>query len=273
MPLVMMCGFPCSGKTKRAKELLAYLETCGVRAVIVGDESEGIDVRTAYETPVVEKQTRGIIKSAVDRSLAKDVVVIVDSLNYIKGYRYELYCLARSLQTPSCIIHTLALDSECIAQHEAYGSPYGEGNAQKLIQRFEPPNAHQRWDKPTFALTKEEPLPVDEIYKCLFEPDKVIKAHQATQSQPLSATNFLHELDRITQSIVSAILKEMPTTVVGDQLTLPESDVKLIVKRKLTMSELRRIRQAFITYTKSHPVSDTKTVGRLFVNFMNHGHA
>ncbi|EGD73698.1 elongator associated protein [Salpingoeca rosetta] len=270
MPLVVLCGFPCSGKTRRAKEVHAYMQERGVRSVIVGDESEGIDLARAYETPKVEKTTRGVIKSAVDRALAKDVVVIVDSLNYIKGYRYELYCLARALQTPHCIVHTLARDAECIARHEELGSPYGEGNAAKLIQRFEAPNDHQRWDRPTFAVTHEETLPLDDIYKCLFEPEKVVKAHQATQSQPISATNFLYELDRITQAIVAAILKEMRTAVVGDDLAVPETDAKVHVKRKFTMSELRRSRQAFITYTKSHPVSDTKAIGALFVNFLNH---
>ena len=34
-----------------------------------------------------EKKTRGALKAATDRALIKDRVVIVDSLNYIKGYR------------------------------------------------------------------------------------------------------------------------------------------------------------------------------------------
>ena len=244
MPLVMLCGFPCSGKSRRAQELRAYLESKGKQVVVVGDESEGIDTRTAYLTPKIEKQTRGIIKSAVDRALAKDTVVIVDSLNYIKGYRYELYCLARATETPHCVIHTLERDADCIARHEERESPYGQDNATKLIMRFEPPNAHQRWDRPTFALTADEPLPCADILQCLFEPGKTVKAHQATQSQPLSETNFLFELDRITQAIVSAVLKEMATAVIGDQLAVPETDAKLTVKRKYTMSELRRIRQA-----------------------------
>lgn len=52
-----------------------------------------------------EKLTRGSIKAAVERSVTKDVTVIVDSLNYIKGYRYELYCLARAATTPHLVIY------------------------------------------------------------------------------------------------------------------------------------------------------------------------
>ena len=34
-----------------------------------------------------EKRTRGQLKAAVDRALSKDKVVVLDSLNGIKGYR------------------------------------------------------------------------------------------------------------------------------------------------------------------------------------------
>jgi len=51
-----------------------------------------------------EKNTRSSIKAAVERFLTRDVVVICDSLNYIKGYRYELYCIARALRTTHCVV-------------------------------------------------------------------------------------------------------------------------------------------------------------------------
>lgn len=203
MPLLIVSGFPCSGKSKRAGEISEHMTQRGIKTVIVSDQSEGVNTRTAYSTAASEKQARGVIKSAVDRSIAKDVLVIVDSLNYIKGFRYELYCIARAMQTPHCIVHTLALDSDCVERHSQLGEPYGEGNAKRLIQRFETPNPQQRWDRPTFAVTEDESLPLGDIYKCLFQPERQVKAHQATQSQPLSGTNFLYELDRITQAIVS----------------------------------------------------------------------
>jgi len=33
----------------------------------------------------------------MQRVLTKDTIVIVDGLNYIKGYRYQMYCAAREL--------------------------------------------------------------------------------------------------------------------------------------------------------------------------------
>ena len=51
-----------------------------------------------------EKILREAIRSAVNHQLSNENVVIVDSLNYIKGYRYELYCISRSQLTPHCAV-------------------------------------------------------------------------------------------------------------------------------------------------------------------------
>jgi tRNA uridine 5-carbamoylmethylation protein Kti12 len=44
--------------------------------------------------------------SAVKRLLGRDDIVIADGLNYIKGFRYQLYCEAKALQTPSCVVRS-----------------------------------------------------------------------------------------------------------------------------------------------------------------------
>jgi protein KTI12 len=51
-----------------------------------------------------EKESRGKIMSDVQREIGQDVVVIADSMNYIKGYRYQLYCLARGVKTIHCVV-------------------------------------------------------------------------------------------------------------------------------------------------------------------------
>jgi len=51
-----------------------------------------------------EKITRGELKSKVDHALNRDTVVVLDSLNYIKGFRYQLYCMARAETTQNCVV-------------------------------------------------------------------------------------------------------------------------------------------------------------------------
>lgn len=91
--------------------------------------------------------------------------------------------------------------------------------------RFEEPNSNQRWDSPLFVTHPEDELPYDQISDALFNR-KPPPPNMATQNvisiyiklsisvsnvylnlnilqQPLSSTNFLYELDRVTQETVS----------------------------------------------------------------------
>lgn len=52
---------------------------------------------------VEEKNTRAKIRTETDRNLTKSRTVILDSLNFVKGYRYELWCLARAAGTKCCV--------------------------------------------------------------------------------------------------------------------------------------------------------------------------
>ena len=54
---------------------------------------------------IKEKECRGFLRSNVDKSLSQNTTVILDSMNYIKGYRYELYCIARTAKTPHCVVY------------------------------------------------------------------------------------------------------------------------------------------------------------------------
>lgn len=51
--------------------------------------------------------------SAVERLLSREDIVIADGMNYIKGFRYQLYCVARAISTPHCVVSTL--HAICIA--------------------------------------------------------------------------------------------------------------------------------------------------------------
>ncbi|XP_046688943.1 protein KTI12 homolog, partial [Homalodisca vitripennis] len=46
-----------------------------------------------------KKKIRSILKSETLRLLGRDNVVILDAANYIKGYRYELYCASKNSKT------------------------------------------------------------------------------------------------------------------------------------------------------------------------------
>lgn len=52
-----------------------------------------------------EKAVRSAIKSDIQRRLNTRDLLIFDGSNYIKGYRYEIYCMTKLYKTPQCTIH------------------------------------------------------------------------------------------------------------------------------------------------------------------------
>lgn len=268
MPLIIMCGFPCSGKSKRAHELKNYLENRGKTVHLAGDDNNSLDRNGVYSASVNEKEARGLLKSAVERLISRDDIVILDSLNYIKGYRYELYCVAKAHKTTHCIVHCDTSKEICSGWNKTREKRYNDEILDALIMRFEPPESRNRWDSPLFVIQVDDDLPFDSIYDALVNRVPP-PPNQATQPQPLSATNFLYELDKITQEIVTALINSQRTFVPGDHVTVPGTSEKVILNRTANMAELRKIRRQFITYTKMHPVEDTKKIANMFVQYLN----
>ncbi|XP_041355493.1 protein KTI12 homolog [Gigantopelta aegis] len=249
MPFVLFCGLPASGKTLRVAELKTYIiEKYPDRNVnVVSDHSLGVNRNKVYAESREEKQVRGTLKSAVQRLLNKDDVVILDSLNYIKGFRYELYCVTKSCQTPQCVVWcdiNPALAADWNTRRDS-GEQYSSDILSGLVMRFEEPKPNNRWDSPLIVVQSDDRLPCKEICDAIFER-KAPPPNHSTQSQPLSSTNFLHELDRVTQ----------------ETLALQHT-------RPLTLSELQRQKRQFISYTKTHPVEDTSSLTSMFVQFLN----
>ena len=172
--LVIMCGVPCSGKSTAAAELASALREKGIRVTVVDEPSLHLHRNAAYANGHVEKNTRGLLKATVDRSLHRDgPVVIVDACNGIKGYRYELWCIARQVGARSCVVHCDTPEEDARAWNEARRGPGGSSDDRDaastpasaaewggwdekifadLAFRFERPDGKNRWDSPLFTL-------------------------------------------------------------------------------------------------------------------------
>nr|XP_023666911.1 protein KTI12 homolog isoform X2 [Paramormyrops kingsleyae] len=204
------------------------------------------------------------------RTVNKDDVIILDSMNYIKGYRYELFCLIKHAQTPHCLVYCLT-SPEISAQWNASRGPeerYAQEILDALVMRFEAPDSRNRWDSPLFTVQHDDSLPFEAISDAIFHR-KAPPPNQSTQSQPLSSTNFLHELDKVTQDILTAILNAQKTSVPGDVIAVPAASEKVQTTRSLGMAELRKLRRQFISYSKMHPTEDKGLIANMFVQYLN----
>uniref|UniRef100_F6W3M1 Protein KTI12 homolog n=1 Tax=Xenopus tropicalis TaxID=8364 RepID=F6W3M1_XENTR len=275
MPLVVLCGFPCSGKSSRSQELQEHLEQSGRKVHIIGDHVLGVDRNAVYADSKKEKELRGSLRAAVERCyMYTDIKQTVLSVHFFLGYRYELFCLIKHVQTPHCLIHCITAPeiSSTWNQNRDKNEQYNQEIFDALVQRFEFPDSRNRWDSPLFTVHKDEKLPLEQICNAIFHR-KAPPPNQSTQMQPLSSTNFLHELDKVTQEVVTTVLNAQKTSVPGDVIMVPGASEKIsfeiILPRILSMSELRRLRQQFISYTKLHPNENISQLANMFVQYLN----
>lgn len=153
-----------------------------------------------------EKDARAKVYGEVKRVLSQGDVVVLDAAggNYIKGWRYQLYCEAKAVRTPSCVVHigtpvekARTMNELRLRQRDAKrdGSgngtiatakakeeaskgdqdqktideePYERDTWENLVFRYEEPNGMNRWDSPLFTVVwDDENPPCDAIWDAM----------------------------------------------------------------------------------------------------------
>lgn len=89
MPLIVITGYPSSGKTHRTNELKEFFIQRGKTVKVVSENvaipKAGFRKNEYFDDSQKEKIVRADLKSEAVRQLSKDDVVILDAGNYIKG--------------------------------------------------------------------------------------------------------------------------------------------------------------------------------------------
>lgn len=118
-----------------------------------------------------EKHIRGILKSEVLKLLRRDNVVILDGLNYIKGFRYELYCGSKANRSTQCTLLTQINYEQAwnFNEHRREDNEKYERTVfEELLMRYEEPDGNSRWDSPLFVTFPGQTLEFEEMSSALF---------------------------------------------------------------------------------------------------------
>lgn len=285
MPLITFTGLPSSGKTRWAKRLQAKLEEKISEAretnlpghnysvIYHSDESLGISHQT-YTDSNLEKNARGTQMSAVKRDLARTNFVILDTLAYIKGFRYQLFCEAKGVVTPHCVIQVMNPLETCLQWNNApeKENKWDDDLIKQLHMRYEEPNNDSRWDSPLFTLVsdyEQEELPINEIWDAL-----VLKRppppNAATLIKPTSGNDFLQELDKQTLAVLTKIIQHQQLASIGGEVLIDREQQLVIQMPAVAVStaQLQRIRRSYIALNRMRSV-DMDRITPLFVDYVN----
>lgn len=213
------------------------------------------------------------------RLLSRDDIVVADGMNYIKGFRYQLYCEAKAVQTPNCVVHVGTPVDQCRELNNAALTAgtggYNQELFDNLVFRYEEPNGMSRWDAPLFTIPYDDDKPpCDAIWDAMVGTDgkaKVVRPNAATVLKPASEQNILYELDKSTSDVINAIstwLQDHPGESGGAvKIAGSESLVHLPINGA-SLSQLQRMRRSFIQLNRQHTLSKDR-VRDLFVEYLN----
>jgi len=277
----MTTGYPSSGKTSTSRKLCEYLESRQKLVHVVSEQSflpKDESKNSVFSDSIKEKEVRSAIKSAAMRLLSKDTVVIVDGSNYIKGFRYEIWCASKATKTTQCTVHCDVSPEDAWSWNE--GRPeedrYEKQVFDGLVMRYETPNGANRWDSPLLLALAEDKLPSsasgyplgEQVYNALFNRAPP-PPNQSTQNRPLAQTDFLHKVDKMVSHIEDGIMQSQRSAVEGDLIKVPGTDEHITWSRRVTRPELSRARRQFMVYLKMRGVDDLDKIHTLFVQYLN----
>ncbi|GAA5915621.1 hypothetical protein JCM6882_002363 [Rhodosporidiobolus microsporus] len=302
MAMITLAGYPCSGKSTRAQELVSYLERrladpstppqfARLQPVVVNDESLGL-AKSVYDDARAEKPARASLFSAVQRNMSKDKIVIVDAMNYIKGSRYQMYCAAREAQARTCTLFVATPPNKCKEWNRSRTGDlhYAEPTLDNLISRFEEPNSAARWDAPLITVACDDPLltsrpesaeegvfgneAAERIWQAITE-GTLAPANVATQVSQASSTSYLTRLESTTSLLISTLLSRQslsplsgPTLLVLAAQPSPIR-VEVDIHKPVTMPQLQRLKRQFTTLNvKTGREFGAETIASMFAEYV-----
>jgi protein KTI12 len=268
----MLCGQPSSGKSTLAAQLVQLCRQADHEPVVIDESILQMDKSQAYADATAEKNTRAAFKAEVDRRLSRKTLVILDTLNNIKGFRYEIWCIARALGTRSCVLHCNTSVEQCRKWNAARGDGYTAALFDDLAGRFERPDSSSRWDSPLYETWPGDPGAAAALERvrasALGTTDAASMQPAARNMVPTSATappqqaatNLLSDIDHAAQSVIGRIVEAQALSGgPAGSLEFGDGAEELVLNEPVPLPELRRHKRSFMKLATQNAFSNLRS--------------
>ncbi|KAL3313155.1 WD repeat-containing protein 12 [Cichlidogyrus casuarinus] len=227
-------------------------------------------------------------------------LVIADATNYIKSFRYELFCSAKSLKQLHSVLF-LDVPRSTSEEFNAQTKRYPEQVHAELCDRFEAPNPANRWDQPLFRFRLEDSFddlpdeaaamnPCEEslvfteveslahaVVNTLVETRRQALPNKSTQAAVAKSADFLLDLDQIvnlvadhvmTSQTMGASFCRLPASLLNPGTESPS--LKLLPR--FTPHSISRAKQSFLRLVKVNPPAERSrlALAAMFFRFLMH---
>ncbi|KAL3767840.1 hypothetical protein ACHAWU_007318 [Discostella pseudostelligera] len=200
-----------------------------------------------YSNSHTEKSTRAALKSEFDRAVMSkkndaesrsdgdnrrssgSTLVILDSLNYIKGYRYELYCISKAAGERHGVIWIMGSSSDGDA-NQTMGATSASDELAKarnrqrrdvndddpdgyyqddetldaLVLRYEPPDDKNRWENPLYKVDVTSVLPWGKDGTLVIPADDDTNSNTQLKTNPKEDSNVKEPIENDPKPVMQS---------------------------------------------------------------------
>ena len=257
MALVVLSGIPGSGKTRLAEQLKPIFEATGRECIIVPEPSVEDGTFSASRR---ETAGRSDFKAAIRRNISPEKIVIADGMNFIKGFRYELFAMAREVGIGFCCVFCDAPEE---VARERSKNRYPEATLSDLIGRMEKPSERNKWDRPLIIVKDADDKTVQEqIVSSALSKSSKLAPKKATTKAIGSSAQVNTQIDQAINAFCNELLKVQQTVPLGT--TIVVCGAKFVLKKQINSGQLKRARRDFAARAKT--ISDASNITQLFAD-------
>ncbi|KAI3379275.1 hypothetical protein SNEBB_010900 [Seison nebaliae] len=274
-----MVGNMMSGKTEFVRKLKNFIEEDeNYSNVHLVDEDEllktiNMSKEAMYLDKDNEKQHRALIKGNIVHHLDQEKIVIVDAANYIKGYRYELYCLCKERETTQCLILMNVGIDELLRRNHSLKT-YHSSTIEAVQQRFEYPSVDDRWELPLieiFNSYNEEKikLSMKQVLNLIIDGMKQ-KPNMATLPTTIVSSTNIISFGQIINNIQLELLEKMKDVIPVTEIPIENSKIPFMLKRDYRKAEIKRVATQFRQRNKELTHStNIQLITTHFIDYIN----
>lgn len=164
-----------------------------------------------------------------DRRSSGSTLVILDSLNYIKGYRYELYCISKAAGERHGVIWIMGSSSDGDANRTVGATSVSDElaktrNRQRrdinnddldgyyqddetldaLVLRYEPPDDKNRWENPLYKVDVTSVLPWGKDGTLVIPADDGINSNTPLKKNPKEDSNMKEPIENDPKPVIQS---------------------------------------------------------------------
>lgn len=148
------------------------------------------------------------------------------------------------------------------------GVGYTQQVFDELIMRYEEPNTNSRWDSPCFNIFwEDESAPIEDIWNALVNR-KIARPNASTLMKPAVEGDYMYELDKATQSVITSILDTQKMGMIGGEIKVDGLSLSL-PDQAVGVAALQRLKRQFVSLNKNLMVGGPARLKTLFVEFLN----